>query len=317
MLKNSGLGTERRINLAIWEHAGGIGSQNIDQDIIILYDEPDTHLDYSYQRKLINIITEQCNQPNLKVIVATHSINLIDGVNIEDILNIKHDNNKRTIVDRLTSNSTSSEYLNMVSRSLGLRNTVLFHERLFVGVEGASEQNAFPLLFKVWDGKYPESYGITFWGCGSDHSALIFAKFLYENKREVYFVIDSDSRNSKGGVSEAKIFNYELPDDITYWIGNPNEFEDLFSDELWAEAANTLWPRVDNKEWKPDEIFKLRKGAKFSKDLNEMINVSSSKSIGKPEMTLELARFINDKSQIPPNLGKIFNELKAIAQKED
>lgn len=146
-LERSGQGSARRISLAIWEWTSRF--LQIEQDcaetadvseepvpsrpqMIIVYDEPDTHLDYGYQRKIMKLIREQSALAHVGVMVATHSMNLIDGVDIADVVNLKLDDGGRTVMERLGTDEHGAidRHLQHLAASLGLRNSVLLHERV-------------------------------------------------------------------------------------------------------------------------------------------------------------------------------------------
>lgn len=110
----------------------------------------------------------------------------------------------RTVIDRLGDDSDVGRHLGAVAAALGLRNTVLLHERLFVGVEGISEQSAFPILFRLATGNHLESCGIALWACRNNEGATDFAKFPVEHERQVVFIIDSDSKSAKRNVFSDK-----------------------------------------------------------------------------------------------------------------
>ncbi|MEO6091359.1 MAG: hypothetical protein ABIQ18_50500, partial [Umezawaea sp.] len=64
-LDRSGQGSTRRISLAVWEASTEVLGQADDEEapprqVVVLYDEPDTHLDYHYQREVVRLIREQC-----------------------------------------------------------------------------------------------------------------------------------------------------------------------------------------------------------------------------------------------------------------
>lgn len=90
-LNRSGAGRRRRINLAIWEWTGNLldvaGPE--DRAVIIAYDEPDTHLDYAHQRELVELIQQQCGKPGVRMAIATHSLNLIDRVDMESVVHLR------------------------------------------------------------------------------------------------------------------------------------------------------------------------------------------------------------------------------------
>ncbi|MEV2248782.1 hypothetical protein [Streptomyces sp. NPDC049970] len=98
-LTRSGQGSTRRIALAVWEwtsnllaeaelSSAGEPDAEAPTQTIVVYDEPDTHLDYRHQRTVMDIIRKQCALPHVSVMVATHSMNLIDGVDIADVVHL-------------------------------------------------------------------------------------------------------------------------------------------------------------------------------------------------------------------------------------
>lgn len=306
----SGAGRARRIALAVWEYNSTVLARS-GEDVVLLYDEPDTHLDYAHQRELMHLIHEQTLHPNVAVVIASHSLNLVDGTDISDVVHIRHVDH-RTILERLADDSDVGSHLGAIAASIGLRNTVLLHERLFVGVEGESEARALPVLFKLATGRYLESCGIALWPCGNNEGALQFAKFLVAHGRNVAFLVDEDSRTqAKHIFNEARLGKAGLDPDLhCLWLGDPNEIEDVFSDEQWAAAANASWPRDNPDEpsalWEAADFAAHRSG-KFSSSILDMVRTASSAApSGKPEMLLTLSLSLSDPSEVPVALKSKF-----------
>lgn len=314
----SGAGRARRITLAVWEY-NSLLLRESGQDIVLLYDEPDTHLDYAHQRELMHLIHEQAAYENVTVVVASHSMNMIDGVDISNVIHIRHERH-RTVIDRLADDGRVGSHLGAIAASVGLRNTVLLHERLFVGVEGDSEARALPVLFKLATGRQLESCGIALWPCRNNEGALRFAEFLVSHGRQVVFLVDEDSRTgAKHIFNDEKLRAAGLdPNQHCLYIGDPMEIEDVFSDEQWALTANTIWPRDGDGE--PSETwaaadFSAHRGTKFSKGILEMIQRGSTRApSGKPAMLGDLALDLQRPDQIPAALVDRFNELMKRAQ---
>lgn len=312
-LQRSGAGRARRITLAVWEY-NSLLLRETGQDIVLLYDEPDTHLDYAHQRELMQLIHEQASERNITVVVASHSMNMIDGVDISNVVHIRHENH-RTVVDRLSDDSEIGSHLGAIAASVGLRNTVLLHERLFVGVEGDSEARALPVLFKLATGRHLESCGIALWPCGNNEGALRFAEFLVKHGRQVAFLVDSDSRTGARHIfNDDKLIACGLdPNAHCLYVGEPNEIEDVFSDELWAETANLNWPRdgegQPSSSWSAHDFAALR-GGKFSKLVEQMLREGSTIGpSGKPEVLSTLALGLRTRDQIPAILIDRFEKL--------
>lgn len=312
-LHRSGAGRARRITLAVWEHKSLLLRES-GQDVVLLYDEPDTHLDYAHQRELIALIHEQASHPNVTVVVASHSMNMIDGVDISNVVHIKHEEH-RTVVDRLADDTQVGGHLGAIAASVGLRNTVLLHERLFVGVEGASEAQALPVLFKLATGRQLESCGIALWPCHNNEGALRFAEFLSNHGRQVAFLVDRDSKTgAKHIFRDSKLQSFGLdPGTHCLYVGDPNEIEDVFTDAQWAATANNIWPRdADGQEsnvW-VEADFTAHRSSKFSGGILEMVQVGSTAGPqGKPAMLAGLALDLTDRDQVPEELREIFDQL--------
>lgn len=308
-LSSAGTGRARRIAFAVWEYTSAQLSST-SADLVLLYDEPDTHLDYQRQRDFMAMILEQAQQPNVRIVIGSHSLNLIDGVDIADVIHVHHDDTLRSLATRLTDDSETGSHLGAIAASLGLRNTVLLHERLFVGVEGATEAQAIPVLFKKTKGRHLESYGIAIWPCDNHEGAMKFAKFLHDRGRNVAFLVDEDARSRKHVFSDENLRKSGLdPDAQCLYVGDPNELEEVFPDELWAKAGNALWPRTDGQSWTADLIAAVRQEQKFSDALLEEFKINSEQGpMSKPEMVTQLAITLTA-AEIPDQLVDRFDRL--------
>jgi energy-coupling factor transporter ATP-binding protein EcfA2 len=314
-LQLSGAGRARRIALAVWEHNSTVLARS-GEDVVLLYDEPDTHLDYGHQRELMRLIHEQTAHPNVAVVIASHSMNLIDGTDISDVIHVKHAEH-RTILEQLADDSDVGSHLGAIAASVGLRNTVLLHERLFVGVEGETEAGVIPVLFKLATGRHLESCGIALWPCHNNEGAVRFAQFLTGHHRDVAFLVDADSKTTAKHVFSAdRLSKAGLdPNKHCLYVGDPNEIEDVFSDDQWAAAANGLWSR-DGEEppstvWLAED-FAAHRGAskKFSSEVLGMLRRESTMAPkGKPDMLLSLALNLDKKDDVPKPLVDVFEQL--------
>lgn len=310
-LQLSGAGRARRVALAIWEYNATLLAAS-GEDVVLLYDEPDTHLDYGHQRELMALIHQQTTNSKVTVVIASHSMNLIDGTDISDVVHVKHERH-RTIIERLADDSEVGSHLGAIAASVGLRNTVMLHERLFVGVEGESEARVLPVLFKLATGRHLESCGIAIWPCGNNEGARRFAEFLHKHGRNVVFLVDEDSKtNSKHVFGPDRLRSVGLdPNRQCFYVGDPNEIEEIFTDEQWAMAANASWARtVDNcSPWMP-ENFRAHRGGKFSKDILDMVRSESEAApAGKPDMLVGLALSLRCAEDVPADLREKFERL--------
>lgn len=317
-LGHSGAGRQRQVNLAIWEWVEKLleESPGDGRGIVIAYDEPDTHLDYGHQRELVNLIQSQCTREGTRMMIATHSLNLIDRVDINDVVHLRLEGD-HTQVDRLLEkeHEETQRYLADVSAAMGLRNSVLLHERCFIGVEGPTETQAFPLLFQVATGMSLPSAGIALIAGNSNEGALRFAQFLSEHKRRLAFVVDTDSKSGKSRRSfrKEKLDEIGIPDEAVHYVG-AKEVEDLFSDEQWIATANKHWPRDDGREWTPDDMKPVRRGSKFSQALLNVIRGGSRRAPErKPGYLVALAGTLREPEEVPKQLREVFGSLIDLA----
>ncbi|MFJ3673537.1 ATP-dependent nuclease [Streptomyces sp. NPDC090106] len=329
-LSRSGQGSNRRIALAVWEWTSNLlenaelATEVNPQDqeptqTIVVYDEPDTHLDYRHQRTVMEIIRKQCSLPHVRVVVATHSMNLIDGVDIADVVHLRLGTTGRTQVERLKDDSHEGIdiHLGQVAAAVGLRNSVLLHERCFLAVEGPTEQQCVPLLFRLSQGLSLQAAGIALWACGNNEGALHLAGYLVKHGRTVRVMVDADSRTNKHFKEDRLVRAGLNPSTQISYVGEAegyNELEELFGDALWAHAANTHWPRPDGQLWTPQD-FTDHRGGKFSSRILQMVKeqAESTSPNGKADMLYDLVTTLKSTEDVPRQLRKIFSEIQALA----
>jgi energy-coupling factor transporter ATP-binding protein EcfA2 len=347
-LDRSGLGSNRRVSLAVWEWTSELladeeaeanantsdthGEQDSESEpppvqTIVIYDEPDTHLDYHHQRKVMGLIRKQAAIPHVGVMVATHSMNLIDGVDISDVVHLKLEN-LRTIAERIGADELGEAidlHLGKIAAALGLRNSVLLHERCFLAVEGETEQRAFPLLFRLCEGLSLQAAGVALWACFNNEGALHLARYLVKQGRTVLLVVDADSRTlPKSIFKDQKLREHFGPNvaDYVKFIGetddagsvNVPELEALFGDDLWASVANDAWPRNEGV-WTPADFAALRSEKKFSAAVEEMLQTGSDVGPGgKPDMMYRFALALKDAEQVPEQLRQAFAQVRKLAE---
>ncbi|MGX5397014.1 ATP-dependent nuclease [Streptomyces anulatus] len=330
-LTRSGQGSTRRIALAVWEWTSNLLAEaelasagepdaEAPTQTIVVYDEPDTHLDYRHQRTVMDIIRKQCALPHVSVMVATHSMNLIDGVDIADVVHLGLNDHGRTVVERLEDDCHDGIdfHLGQIAAALGLRNSVLLHERCFLAVEGETEQQCIPLLFRLSQKLSLQSAGIALWACENNEGALHLARYLVQRKRSVMLMIDADSRTNKLFKDEKlRKAGLDLDKQVAY-VGEAlgfNELEELFTDERWATAANLRWPRPAPRTWNAEDFTAHRGTKKFSARVLDMIKREAAEASpnGKPAMLNGLVTTLTAPEDVPQQLREVFGQLQELA----
>lgn len=272
----------------------------MDEDVLLILDEPDTHMDYHSQRKLFDIIQSYV-ETDMQVIICTHSLNLINRMPVEKIHHFRLDSEGWTTIENMSAGLDEMEarFINDIGLSLGLDTGTVFHERCFFVVEGQTEMHALPELFKLLFDESLQSAGIKLINGEGNAGARHFAKFLKDNGRNVVFLLDSDCRNGAG----SRIFSASSPLEDGFRVGEhvffvgEVEFEDAFDDAVIATLANRYHPRYEEGPWSSGDFSNMR-GAdpKLSNLLQRVFRC------GKPKIGHELGLTIRDKEHVPPEV---------------
>jgi len=309
-----GTGRRRQLVQAIWEWSNQQLTAATEQgvSVVIAYDEPDTHLDYARQRSFMDLIRAQGRSPQVRIIVATHSVQMIDQVPLEDVVHLELREGS-TVLYRLPddgSDDDCAKFLSQLAEELGLTTSSVLFERCFLLVEGESEKAAFPRLFRLVIGQRMQEAGIVPFETGGNSTVLKLVDHLRQMGKPVYVLVDKDSKQNQPKIfNEEVLKKHDIPDDHIDYIGDPNELEELFSDQQWAVAANRFWVREDGVEWRPDQIRALRTSGKFSDRLTDLLKRGSGENLRKPRLVARLAETLNSRHEVPKDLIKAFERV--------
>ncbi len=296
-LQRKGDGKKRQVALGIYEWSTeALRNQEIRDDVILIMDEPDTHMDYYSQRKLFDIICTYINN-SMQVIICTHSLNLINRMPVNKINHYYLDQNSYTKVERLIleDEETETMFINEIGLSLGLDTGTMFHERCFLVVEGPTELHVMPQLFRTIHGKSMQSAGIKLVSGENNGGARNFAKFLNRNRRNVIFLLDTDciiGPQSRVFTRDTLIRDgFDIANQV-FFIGTA-ELEDAFSNEVYVSLASRFYPKADGTVWRVGEFAALRAVGKFSDNLQALLHDS------KPNIGYNLGKAIISVDDIP------------------
>jgi putative ATP-dependent endonuclease of the OLD family len=309
-----GTGRRRQLVQAIWEWSNQQLTAATEQgvSVVIAYDEPDTSLDYSRQRSFMDLVRAQGRSPQVRIIVATHSVQMIDQVPLEDVVHLELREGS-TVLYRLPEDGTDDDcakFLSQLAEELGLTTSSVLFERCFLLVEGESEKAAFPRLFRLVMGQRMQEAGIVPFETGGNSTVLKLVDHLRQMGKPIYVLVDKDSKQNQPKIfNEEVLKRHDIPGDHIDYIGDPNELEELFSDEQWAIAANRFWAREDGMEWRPAQIRTLRASGKFSDRLTELLKRGSGEDLRKPRLVARLAETLNHRHEVPQDLIKAFERV--------
>lgn len=327
-LSRIGDGTKRRLFMAVTDWDREILSRPnkefVHTSLIIRgYDEPDTNLHYEAQRLMFYSISQiaKPQETGIQVVLCTHSLTMIDRAPAQSIRLFNLDNCGCTNVKKLVTNDDPKveSFLKEIAAELGITNSIMFYERCFIIIEGPTEFNALPMLYKKIYKRSMIEDGIRLINVQSNSSVHSFLKLFSQNKSELLIVfIDRDSENRKDLRLTAPMLR-EVGFDDTFinekikYFGDM-EFEDGFSDEVLAMALNLYWPKKDETAWIPKEIEKLRDSKKFSEDIKHIVwdfSKPDSNKWSKPEFGKALAE-ICPLDQIPVGITELFRLAQSI-----
>ena len=260
-LQKKGEGKRRQVALGIYEWTTELLKDGVDQDVLLILDEPDTHMDYHSQRKLFDIIQGYV-ETDMQVIICTHSLNLINRMPIDKIHHFRLDSEGWTTIEDMSAGGYEMEarFINDIGLSLGLDTGTVFHERCFFVVEGQTEMHALPELFKLLFDESLQSAGIKLVNGEGNVGARHFAKFLKDNGRNVVFLLDSDCRNGAGNrifSASSLIEDGFRVGEHVFFIGEV-EFEDAFDDAVIATLANRYHPKDEEEPWSSGDFSNMR-----------------------------------------------------------
>ena len=292
--------------------------------IIRGYDEPDTNLDYEAQRTMYRAISSIVEAENARIqaILCTHSPRMVDRAPPDSIRLLRLSDGCTSIEQLETEGDPEVEqFLREWARELGITNTLMFYERCFVLVEGETEENALPILYrKVYKNGLLED-GIHIINLKSNGAAKEFLKLLSRNRQELTIVfVDSDTQNNREARLTEETLRYAgFSDDFIaerLWYVGDQEFEDAFSDAVISRCLQAEWPKSEGK-WIPDDIAPLREeNKKFSKALQDLVWRKTTEDIpakwSKPIFGKELARCCNE-GEVPQAIQNLFEIARTVA----
>lgn len=324
-LEQFGDGTKRRMWMGLLEWEREALQNNVSGSVIRLYDEPDVNLHYEAQRKLFKNVQESVSAPALRTqcFVCTHSVTLVDRAPSSAINLIHYNGDSSRHIRRIKLADNDGEiisFFNEIGRAIGLTNTAILYERGFLVVEGETENDSLPILYRTLYGCSMAEDGIVLINLHTCSAWKAAVEFLLKNRMDLtQFLLDTDcnSPDSFANLSPEAFMEFGcddnfLTDHVTF-VGD-REFEDSFAADLIVLALNEAFPREDGRLWTAAEIQTLKKSSqKFSEDLQKLIlkeTVRHRKSSArKPDIAVAIASRC-DENAIPLEIKKAFESLR-------
>lgn len=332
-LSKVGDGTKRRIFISTVDWDRSVSVQQAESgedlpDIIRGYDEPDSNLHYEAQRVMYRAISDIAEVPNghIQIVLCTHSLTMIDRAPAKNINLLRLRGNCTTVETLETEDDPAVEtFLGGMAQELGISNTMIFYERCFLLVEGDTEYNALPLIYRAMYKRSLLEDGIRIISVKGNGSTKEFLRLLGMNKQSVTLaLLDTDTKIDDRG-RQAKLteevfkesgFSDAFIKDRILYIGS-KEFEDAFKDETLLRVVEQNYPKRTGS-WSLEDIANLRKDEKkkFSDELVKTIYENcqdSVKKVNKPELGKHIGKTCKAKEDFPDVILSLFEVARKIA----
>lgn len=300
-IDNQGDGIKRQIWFALLKWRSKLPTSEIKRNKYIwCFDEPETHLYPAAQRRLFETFKEMC-KGEFQILLSTHSTIFIDRTKISDVNQVVLKKGY-SFIDK--SNSTDNLF-----DCLGVKNSDFLFFNKFIAVEGLTEYELIPYLYKL---KFKRSLlddGIQLINlkgkdqCKNNKVILenIFSNFQKTDDK-IFYLFDHDT----GVTADDKIFlsgTYDLEDSISndIWIRLVKDNCDL---DITKDILDEIRVKLENKSDK-----------KFHKLLGDYIakNVKNGKYLPSKgyDLGVSLIGIIVNIDDIPTQISDLFNAINS------
>lgn len=320
-----GDGTKRRIMVAVFGWANDVLGRIAEEEgrsLLWGFDEPDTHLHYEAQYRLLGQL-KGMTRGHMQMLLCTHSIPIIDRLPVTAIRHVVRAPNGASshveyLRDPLEDGGDIAEFLRSVGSGVGFANSLLFYERCFILVEGQTEEKALPILYRKLHAADLLDDGIRLFAAENDGMALQLARLLLAQRKEVIVLLDNDTRGRLAGPIE-RLRQAGLDVDSRIVYAGEVEFEDSFSDAALLPCLNRHHPRRDGAPWTEAHLAPHREAlargepVKISKAfLGGVVGPESGVGVSKPEFGRKLAEEL-EPGDVPQVVRSLFADARRLA----
>jgi len=286
-LSKTGDGTKRRMFMATVDWDRQVLSERIGsmRAIIRGYDEPDVNLHYEAQRMMYKAISDIVYQKGSRVqaIICTHSMTMIDRAPTTSInlLCLSEDGCTTTSFLRTDDDPEIEEFLHLLASELGITNTMMFYERCYIIIEGPTEENALPILYRKLYKRSLIEDGIRLINIEGKGGRKGLLKLLGKNRQKITLSLLDRDTSLVAELERAEFDPRTLKHNVFY-IGD-REFEDAFCDEVLCVCFSEVWPRADGLPWAPEHFRPLREDADEKKFSDALLGLAYQNAQTGPE----------------------------------
>lgn len=297
-IDNQGDGVKRQIWFALLKWRSKLSSgKNKTNKYIWCFDEPETHLYPLAQRQLFSTFRDMCEN-EFQVLLSTHSTVFIDRIKIKNINKVVLKNGY-SVIDKIDS-------VDDIFDCLGLQNSDFLFFDKFLAVEGPTEYELIPKLYKLKFGKTLMEDGIQLINLKGKSQCKNHKKILenilsefQKTDDKIFYLFDKDT---------------EIPSTDKIFLSGEYDLEDSISNKIWIKFVknncgiditddilnNEIRKKLENK---PDK--------KFHKLLGDYVeeNIKNKYLPSKIECGSLLAECITNTDDIPEQINNLFKAL--------
>lgn len=301
-IDNQGDGVKRQIWFALLKWRSKISSSGSKRNRYIwCFDEPETHLYPSAQRQLFSTFRDMCTN-EFQLIISTHSTVFIDRTKINNV-------NKIVLNDGYSA-IKKTENVNDVFDCLGIQNSDFLFFDKFIAVEGPTEYELIPALYKLKYKKTLMEDGVQIINlkgksqCKNNKQILenILSEFQKTEDR-IYYLFDTDTGITTG-LNIFTVGTFDLEDSIpnNIWIKFIKENCSIDVDEttLNTEIRKKM---VNSPEKK---FYKLLHNYIYSNLVENKYLPSKGSESGSM-----LAKCFSKKEEIPKDIDDLFTAINS------
>ncbi|NDK54775.1 ATP-dependent nuclease [Pontibacter fetidus] len=316
-IESQGEGVKRQIWYGLLRAQARRLAERLDskKEYIWAFDEPETHLYPGAQREFFDLLRD-ATSGGVQVILSTHSTIFVDKTNLSEI--------KKTVLFNGYTQTNTCEDVEDVYDSLKLRNSdFLFHDKFLV-VEGQTEYNLFPALYRLHTGRtllQDNIQVINMKGSGNEATnQRLFTSLMdgfKKNTDSIVYIFDRDQKAVK---------DRTMPDAVKYYLGR-QDLEDSIAPEVWANLINDLLSEsTESNEIRvsAEDIRALIESIpsentnadnKLHKKLSNLYRSAQTDSVskmnfpGKSETGMLLCRYITSMQEVCPQLSLAFDTI--------